>query len=228
MQFINMRNLVRCVIKTCCKQPIRSGMDAIHKIVSRKLTDRSQKWHSKRLVAEENCKDSGDIANEEWNVHMSNFNPNFDMPSCDVRCNMDSCGSDSLNVDESMASPSRDSASGDEHPRKLSTGELSGTDVSKYGRERPLQKVSSAMRMKFSLSNPFSNSQKNVAPSCNAGIEETSNCDKERGSSARSDAKKAAKEKLRRKKIDITDVRILGRRLGNENRRLLIDDLDDD
>lgn len=65
-------------------------MDAIHKIVSRRLTDRSQKWHSKRLVAEENCKDSGDVADEDWNAHMSNFNPNFDMcvefpASCDDR-----------------------------------------------------------------------------------------------------------------------------------------------
>lgn len=63
--------------------------------------------------------------------------------------------------------------------------------------------VSSAMRMKFSLSNPFSNSQKNVAPSSNAGTEETSNCDKEWRSSARSDAKKTPKEKPRRKKVQI-------------------------
>ncbi|KHN82698.1 hypothetical protein Tcan_16510 [Toxocara canis] len=204
-------------------------MDAIHKIVSRRLIDRSQKRHSKRLVAEENCKDDDETAYDEWNVYSSSFNPNFEMLSCEVQCNTDSSGSNSLSTEEAMTPSPQGSASGDEYPtRKLSTGELSGADISKTVRERTLYKVSSAVRKKFSLANPFCNNQKNVNRNLNADSEKIDDCDKERWSGAQGEIKESAKDKPKRKKIDIMDVRILGRRQGNENQQLLKDEVDEE
>ncbi|VDK45760.1 unnamed protein product [Anisakis simplex] len=235
-------------------------MDALQKIVSRRLTDHSQKRHSKRLVAEMNnsecaygvnttinssnvINNNSTIPNDDWNLHILSLNPNFEMLSCEVQCsngNDDSLGNDLMvnslsNVDHSMIPSPQGSSSVSSDGYSSNTSKLSVTaelnsneliNVPRDGRERAIHKVSSVVRKKLSLSNLFSKHLHLYGDEdCESDID--GSC-KGRRSSARCEVKKAAKTKPKRKKVDLIDVRILGRRQENENQHLLIEEIGDD
>lgn len=192
-------------------------MEALQRMMTRRLTEHSYKRNAKRLMTDE-------FANEvdfDSSTQMANLNPAFEIFHGDIVWARND--SDNFVTDGTFYSPKPAPAIISPFPVNHRTEPTSIVTVSDdcSRTDKLLQKVSIALRRKLTIPKTSVDEQRSA-------YKVSASDDESHWKVTRNDAEKPTVIKSTRKMIDLVDIYAVGRKNRSEHRQLLSEDYDDE
>ncbi|CAG9539208.1 unnamed protein product [Cercopithifilaria johnstoni] len=200
-------------------------MEALQRMMMRRLDEHSYKRTAKRLVVDEYAND----ADFNDRTEIASMNPAYDIIYSEaVRTRSNPNNSTTNAFFSTTTCPASTSPSSVYHIEPIPAVTAAAVNDDHSHTDKLLRKVSLAVRRKLIGPKPFVNEKRNTRRISHRNKESNHDDSKSNQRIAQNDSEKQIKPNSSRKMIDLVDLRAIGRKHRNEHRKLLNEEYGDD